>query len=403
MGAITARDLSVRHLLVTIGPKSYGLGPVALNLVREQRALGLDARIWCLDSPSDVSWALQSTDLMPEYVVTFKPTGPSFLGYSVELERAVTGADGRVVHLVHQHGIWTGISRVSNRWRGKFRRPTIIAPHGALEEWAIRRSTWKKRIAKIAYESKNFREAACFHATAQPEAENFLRYGIRRPIAVVPNGLSGAWIGSEGSGARFRTQYGLPDDVQILLYLGRITPVKNLEMLLAAMARNRDALRDWLLVLAGADEFGYQRKLEQLVNHLRLGAFVRFVGFLPAEFKRDAFAAANVFVLPSRREASPIAILEALGAGVPVLTTRGTPWKELEIHKCGWWCDVDIESIGRALGIVLRTSPEQLAESGERGRQLVRKKYAWSAAAEHCQQLYTWLLGAAERPEIVLP
>jgi glycosyltransferase involved in cell wall biosynthesis len=395
--------LTVVHLIPSVSSRAFGLGPVALNLVREQRALGIDAKIWCLDSPSDVSWGLQSTDLMPESVVTFKPTGPGFLGYSVELERAVTGADGRGVHLIHQHGIWTGISRASNLWRGKFRRPTVIAPHGSLEEWAVRRSGWKKRIAKAAYEARNFREAACFHATAQPEAESFLRYGIRRPIAVVPNGLSNAWIDSEGSGARFRTQYALPADVRILLYLSRITPVKNLEMFLMAMARDRGALRDWLLVLAGPDEFGYQRKLEQLVNHLQLEPFVRFVGFVAAEFKRDAFAAASVFVLPSRREASPMSVLEALGAAVPVLTTRGTPWKEIEIHKCGWWCDVEVEGIGRALGTVLRASPEQLAELGERGRQLVRKKYTWSAAATLCQRLYLWLLGAAERPEIVLP
>ena len=400
---LTAGALCVRHLLATVGPKSFGLGSVALHLVREQRALGIDARVWCLDRPSDVAWALRTADLAPEAVVAFRPLGPDFLGYSAALERAVLGTDGQGVHVIHQHGIWTAVSRAANLWRRRFRRPTVIAPHGSLEAWAIRRSAWKKRLAKVAYETENLRDAACFHATARPEADGLLRYGVRRPIAVVPNGLSDAWIGSAGDGSRFRAHYGLPSDARILLYVGRITPVKNLEMLLGAMAAHRTMLRDWLLVVAGKDEFGYQGKLERLIAQLDLGRWVRFVGFVTSELKRDAYAAASVFVLPSLREASPVAVLEALGAGVPVLTTRGTPWEELERHRCGWWCPADVESIGRALRDALSTSPEQLVSSGRRGRELVRSKYTWSAAAVQCQRLYAWLLGDPERPENLLP
>jgi glycosyltransferase involved in cell wall biosynthesis len=376
---------------------------VALNLVREQRALGIDARIWCLDSPAEVSWALQSSGLEAEHIIAFPHTGPTVLEFSTSLDRAVTGPEGRSVDVIHQHGIWTGISRATNSWRGRFGRPTVLAPHGALEAWAVQRSVWKKRLARIAYENRNFRETACFHATALPEAEEFRRYGVRRPVAVISNGLSNAWTDSEGHGSRFRVKCGLPAGARVLLYVGRVTPVKNLEMLVAAMAvaMHTGDLHGWLLVVVGADEFGYQRKLEQLAGQLAIKRFVRFVGFVEQEYKRDAFAAASAFVLPSRKEASPISVLDALGAAIPVLTTRGTPWQELETHQCGWWCDVNVESIGRALGEVLRASPGHLADMGERGRQLVREKYMWSASAASCVDLYQWLMGASARPGFV--
>jgi glycosyltransferase involved in cell wall biosynthesis len=350
-----------------------------------------------------VLWALQSSGLEPEHIIAFPHIGPRVLEFSTSLERAVTGSAGRGVDVVHQHGIWTGISRAANNWRRRFLRPTVLAPHGALEAWAVRRSAWKKRLARIAYENRNFRETACFHATALSEAEGFRGYGVRPPVAVIPNGLSNAWTDSVGYGDRFRVKFGLPQDARILLYVGRVTPVKNLEMLLVAMAAamDRGDLHGWLLVVVGADEFGYQRKLEQLAGQLAIKRFVRFVGFVAQEYKRDAFAAASAFVLPSRKEASPISVLDALGAAVPVLTTRGTPWQELERHQCGWWCDVNVESIGRALGEVLRASPRHLADMGERGRQLVREKYMWSTSAASCVGLYRWLLGAGARPGFV--
>lgn len=393
--------LCVRHILHTVGPTSFGLGSVALNLVREQRALGIDAKIWCLDSLYDVDWALRVAGLPADSIESFKLTGPLRYGFSVALERAATGEQGSRVHILHQHGIWSGISRVSNLWRQAFRRPTVTAPHGSLEPWALGRAVWKKRLASIAYESKNFRDTTCFHATALPEADGIIRYGIHRPIALVPNGISNAWIESDGDGSRFRLHYGLPADVRILLYVGRITPVKNLEMLLAAMGRSPHMLKDWILVIAGTDEFGYKRKLENLIEELALERFVRFVAFVPQELKRDAYAAASALVLPSIREASPISVLEALGAGVPVLTTHGTPWQELEQNRCGWWCEVELGPMVRSLHTVLSSPPSLLAEYGARGRELVRTKYTWRIAAQNCLRLYGWIRGDTERPEFV--
>src|SRR5258708_16942054 len=110
-------------------------------------------------------------------------------------------------------------------------------------------------LAKLAYENENLQRAACFHATSATEADGFRDYGVTKPIAVIPNGLSKAWIDSRGDGSRFRAEYGINDETRIVLYVGRVTPVKNLEMLLEAMAAMRSDLRGWQLVVAGPDEF----------------------------------------------------------------------------------------------------------------------------------------------------
>ena len=396
------RKLGVRHLLVTVGPESFGLGPVALNLVREQRALGIDAKIWCLDNPSDIQWAAGSSGVAPECIMGFQRRGPGFLGYSPEMERATVRSEGENIDIIHQHGIWTGISRVANLWRDRFHGPTIIAPHGSLEGWAIKRSAWKKRLALAAYESRNLNEARCFHATAQPEVEGIREYGLRKPIAVIQNGVSDEWLRSDGIGTDLRLKYELPADHRILLYMGRVSPIKNIRMITEAMAGIRDELQGWLLVIAGKDEFGYQREMEAVVKQLKLEQWVRFIGRVDPEDKRNVFAAADIFVLPSRKEASPMVVLEALGAAVPVLTTKGTPWQDLETYNCGWWSEVSIDSLRRSLHMAISMSKEELRLMGERGRQLVSERYRWSIAARESLRLYEWLLGRAGQPEFVL-
>lgn len=394
--------LSVRHLLATIGPESFGQGSVALNLVREQRELGIDAKIWCLDNIPDIRWAAASSALSPECIVGFQRTGPVFLGYSLEMERAAGGSEGESIDIIHQHGVWTGVSRVANRWRDRFHGPTIVAPHGSFEEWAIKRSVWKKRLALAVYESKNLKEAACFHATALPEVEGIQQFGYRRPIAVIQNGISDEWLESDGLGAEFRSKYELPAGCRMLLYLGRITPVKNLGMLIEAMASMKDILHDWLLVIAGKDEFDHQREVEVIVKQHKLEPWVRFIGLIDVSDKRNAFSAAEIFVLPSRKEASPMVVLEALGAAIPVLTTKGTPWQDLVTYNCGWWSDVSIDSLRGALYNAISMSKDELRMMGERGRQLVMERYRWSTAARESLRLYEWLLGRAGQPEFVL-
>ena len=145
-----------------------------------------------------------------------------------------------------------------------------------------------------------------------------------------------------------------------MLYLGRISPVKNLCMLVKVMAGMGDTLQNWLLVIAGKDEFDYCAELEATIRELHMEKQVRFVGSLYDEDKRNAFAAAELFVLPSLRESSSLVVLESLGAATPVLTTKGTPWQELETYQCGWWSDINVDAISAVLYKATHLSREQL-------------------------------------------
>ncbi|WP_245895910.1 glycosyltransferase [Deinococcus irradiatisoli] len=129
---------------------------------------------------------------------------------------------------------------------------------------------------------------------------------------------------------------------------------------------------------------------------------MKFIGPLYGSDKRDAFAAASLFILPSYSEGAPMVILEALGAGVPVITTQASPWHDLATYRCGYWTGINVEEIQRALTNAFNLTESELKEMGQRGRSLVGKYYTWENSSEMIIQFYKWLKGEiTERPIFV--
>ena len=389
------------HLSSSVSRRSFGVGTVAFSLAKAQLRHGWDTRIWSLDRMADVTAQPESNGFPLERIRTFEGVGPGRWGWSYRLQAAVSSFEDTAGCIIHQHGIWTGISAATRSWRVRRHGVSVIAPHGTLCPWALRRSRWKKALALAAYERSNLRNASCLHALSQPEAREFRNFGLSNPIAVVPNGISEEWLCSNGDAQRFRQAFALASGTRILLSLSRITPIKGLPLLIESIRANAKAFTGWVLLIAGVDEFDHQRELEALVDQYGLRGSLRFIGPLYGDTKRDAFSAADAFVLPSHSEAWPMGVLEALGAGVPVFTTTAIPFPELLEHRAGWMVEPSVDSIGGSLPDLLLRSPAELHEMGNRGRALVASRLTWDAVATELSAVYLWLLGRGPQPDCV--
>lgn len=393
--------MRVVHMIPSAGPASFGGGVVALNLVREQCRLGVGSEIWSLDTAADREWASRSYGVDAEAIKCFAPSLPARALWSRKMEQAAR-REGPGIALVHQHAIWTGLSRISLAARMKDGIPTVVTPHGSLEKRALGKSGFKKKIALAFYERENLQQASCLYACSEPEVAGFRDFGLKNPVAVIPNGVPSDWLNSQGDAEVFRNCYQMLVGKRILLYLSRITPIKGLPMLLEALSMLREQLADWCLVIAGADEFNHQAEVEAEIQRRGLTNSVILAGPLFGQMKRDAFAAAELFVLPSYSEGAPIVILEALGAGVPVIATKASPWPQLTSHGCGWWTDIEVNAIAEALQAALSRSPEQLRQMGQAGKALMVADFTWQQAAQKTVRLYDWLLGRGEQPDFVI-
>lgn len=396
------RDIRVIHLTHSVGPGSTGVGTVVPGLALAQRDVGLDAGIWCTARPGDIDWAAQEVGMPPGAFRGFGVVGPRRLAHSPGMLRSARSTEGRLFEVVHQHGIWTGVSRVTRAFRFRHGTPTVIAAHGSLARWALRRGRLQKWLAGRAYERRNLLKADCLHAVTFAEALDYRAFGLANPVAVIPNGVSDHWLDSVGDGDRFRKAFGVPRQARAVLFVGRVSPEKGLLSVVRALAGQRASLAGWVLVVAGPDARGHQAVVESLARAFDLGEQLRFVGPLYGQAKRDAFSAAELFLLPSSGEAAPLVVPEALGAGVPVLTTTATPWEDLVRHGAGWWVEPSPEAIGEAWREAASLDAEVLRAMGARGRELVRASYRWTRSAEMTIALYEWLRGRRERPDFVV-
>ena len=119
---------------------------------------------------------------------------------------------------------------------------------------------------------------------------------------------------------------------------------------------------------------------------------VKLVGPLYGDSKWSFLHSGDIFVLPSYSENFGIVIAESLAIGVPVITTTSTPWKELEKFKCGWWIDLSISNLVKALNEAVNCQPEILKEMGLRGQKLIKDKYDIKSVALEMNALYNRLI-----------
>jgi len=292
--------------------------------------------------------------------------------------------------------LWLDICRDSATWARKQKTCFVISPHGMLEPWALTHKKLKKDFALWLYQRRDLESARGFHACSHLEAESIRRLGLKQPIAVIPNGVQ-LPEADVFEGVKVEK---LEGNQKTALFLSRINPKKGLPMLLDAW--KRIAPVGWRLVIAGNDDANHLPVVERKIRELGLSDVVEIAGSLLGSDKEQAYLNADIFVLPSYSENFGIVVTEALGYQVPVLTTTGCPWQELESERCGWWVDPSPAGIEQGLKAAFAASDQERQDMGVRGRHLVEQKYLWPAIAENMTIFYQWLLEGGTKPDFVV-
>ncbi len=178
----------------------------------------------------------------------------------------------------------------------------------------------------------------------------------------------------------------LPSDEPIILFLSRIHPKKGLELLISAAEQLKH--HRFTLIIAGSGDPTYEDSIKALVSNSHLSDRVRFSGFVQGSEKAQLLQGSDVFALTSYSENFGIVVLEALAAGLPVVSTPGVALSTLvEMHELGYVASMTIESVATALEKVLQ-HPEESKEMGDRARQFVLRNYTWESVAAQLVAIY---------------
>lgn len=95
-------------------------------------------------------------------------------------------------------------------------------------------------------------------------------------------------------------------------------------------------------------------------------------------------------------------VAEALSCGIPVITTKGTPWKDLEDSNAGSWIDLGIIPLQETLKQYLQKDRSELKQMGINGRKLVEEKYSIESVGTKFKELYYWMLNKNRKPNFIV-
>lgn len=196
-------------------------------------------------------------------------------------------------------------------------------------------------------------------------------YGARN-VRVIPNGIRCEDLEAAG---RRRLAADTGSRPPTVLYVGRLRTRKAVAVLLEAFVLVRRELRAAHLVLVGDGE--QRAALEAQKTSLGLGEEVVFTGALPREKIVDLYAAADVYCLPSLYEGFPVAILEAMAAALPVVSTTvsGIPEAVMPGQTGELVEPEDVAALAREL-LVLLEDPVKARVYGEAGRALLAERFS---------------------------
>jgi glycosyltransferase involved in cell wall biosynthesis len=274
--------------------------------------------------------------------------------------------------------------------------PYCVTVHGGLFSAALRRGRLKKTLFHVLFERRYLNHAHFIHAVSPHETDAIRRLAVDRPIVIVPNGLPpDGNVRASRPEALYAENPSLRDRL-LFMFVGRLDPwQKGLDLLIEAFAQAR--LRNAGLVLVGPDWRGSQATLATLAGRLGISSQLVFTGPAYGQDRANLFAAADVFVHPSRWEGLSLSVLTAAAAGKPCLITReADPLGELERAEGAITAEASVASIAAALKRAATMSREELERMGERARTVVHEHFTWPSITDKLLEAYRTAIGSTE-------
>ena len=363
------------RLISSLDPRGGGPIEGARRIDEELTRLGHQVEIACLDDPGQPWHSV--------YPATVHALGPARLGYRYSPALVPwLRANRQRFDAVIVDGLWQYHGFAAWRALAGTDTPYFVFTHGMLSPW-FKQTYPLKHIKKWLYwpwaDYRLLRDARATLFTCAEEQrlarQSFWLYKANEVVASLGTELPP----QDGDGqlaAAFRSNYAELAGKRILLFLGRMHPVKGCDLLIHAFAQVAATDPSLHLVMAGPDQTGWVATLKQQAQSLGIADRITWPGMLQGDAKWGAFHAAEAFCLPSHQENFGIVVAEALGCGKPVLISdKVNIWREIEADGAGIVRPDTKEGTVDALRTWLELAPEAQNRMREAGRQCFENRY----------------------------
>src|SRR3954447_1044842 len=225
--------------------------------------------------------SLKSTDLE-----VFESRFPKRLAYSTGLAKALRAeaADADVVHI---HNLWQYPQYAAFKAARDVDVPYVVSPHGGLDPYLRRRGRARKALTMSVWQRAMLDRAAMIHVTTRAEQRHVADIAQEVPRGLVPCGVHTEDFADLPPRAEFRERELDGYDGKLVVFLGRVTEKKGVDVLIRSLVHVREH-GEARLAVVGPDDSGLRPGLQQLVSELGLEGCVYFVD---GAYGRDRLAA----------------------------------------------------------------------------------------------------------------
>jgi glycosyltransferase involved in cell wall biosynthesis len=381
--------MRVLHVMPSIELNTGGVNRSVPALCGSLQAADVDVALYTFRR-SGVPLVARPEDL-PIQIEAFAPFPGSRELPSVAFWRRLS-LDLPTFDLAHLHAVWNPMVSLAALLCRRLGVPYVLSPRGMLRTEAVGRKRGRKELYYRLCENRTIAGAALLHFLTHAEAlssKRFVRAG--QDYSVVPNGIDPTLAGRVPRG-RFRKAHAGLDGRPIMLFLGRLHPVKNLDLQAEALAILVREIPDLTWVLAGPDN-GEWGRIARKARNMGLERHVLWTGLLSPEQCLEALADADVFVLTSHHEAHSMAMNEALAMRTPVVIAEGLGFDMVQESGAAAVVSRSPRSLAAAVADILR-HPARAGELREAGSRLVTQHLAWPAVASRMVQAYQGVFSA---------
>jgi glycosyltransferase involved in cell wall biosynthesis len=314
----------------------------------------------------------------------FRATSLPGLGhvpYSPTLLTALT-KEVQNFDIVHFGSLWNPLISRAMAILRQSNVPYVITPHGMMDPIVFSRNRFLKACWAWMFERQNVEEADLVVFTSEGEESKARTQGWRlRRTIILPNVVDLTAGLNLPPRHQIESKYPQLSGHHVVIFVGRIDWVKNLDKLIAAIALLREKGKDVLLLCVGPDNDGYQAGLERLADELGIRDSVIFTGLLEGEDLQAVFARADVLALVSQKENFGRSAADALAAGVPIVLSGGVDQGENWPKPPVWRVEQSKYSIACGLDDALAYSSSSGLPASE-ARDLARREWGNSRCGE---------------------
>lgn len=287
--------------------------------------------------------------------------------------------------LIHAHFSYPdgyGMMGLAKKWKV----PLVISALGTIERKVAYEGS---HTSRLIIEAMNFADKIL--SVSEDLKLHIINLGIREDkVHVVPNGVDTEKFRSVGR-EHARNLLNLPQDKNIVLFVGALRKIKGVDYLIEAAKSFVDANTE--LYMVGRDD-GLKKSLEKRAKELKIANYIKFTGPINHEDIPLWISASDILVLPSLSEGRPNVVLEALSCEVPVVATDVGGIPELMVDgETGYLVPArNPEILSEKINKLLEDASRR-KEMGQLGRKsIIQRGLTWEAHAKKTVDIYSKLL-----------